>query len=109
MVGETGGTGNVQRAAQIQVAVNERAVADRAEAEFRIAPVFPVKLLLTVSVPTGFPGGKIPPLLMLTGPPMMPLPLREPPLATVTGPVPTPLPVTLFTSKVPLLTVVPPL
>jgi len=38
------------------------------------------------SVPTGFPGAKIPPLLIVTAPPMTPPPLKVLPLATSTAP-----------------------
>src|SRR4051812_43728712 len=55
------------------------------------------------------PGVSVPPVLMVTGPAIAPLPPSLPPLETVTAPGPVPLPRVLFTSKVPLLIETPPL
>jgi hypothetical protein len=78
-----------------------------------IEPEFKVRLFARVSVPLAaapVPPKILAPELIVTAPPIVPVPPRVVPLLfTVTGPVPVPEPVALFTSRVPPLTVVPPL
>ena len=67
-----------------------------------VPPLVTVTPPWTVRLPLSMP-------LTATFPLMMPLPLSVPPLSTVTLPVPVPLPAELVTIRVPALTVVPPL